>query len=513
MSGTADEGLSIHVVHGDGSARAVLLRELAAEGWRAVGVRSAAQMLDHARFFVYRRDDAEEATASADAPAAILIDWDLPDHGALHLVLQLKKQLGVRTPPLVAFASRWDPPSLRRAIQLGVDGVLPNPVEAAAVRTELKALWTRGETLSRGRLLDRAGPALLNADDGLWRIQPRQRWHAELRDLAETISRHLRRRRGLEAPDPGVDLDLTECLFGPLIERDEVDEAGLGEMMRGKERFASLDAPTRAQLAGLQREAWSTVVDHARLVDLKAKMGDRLLRAGVDLDPREAVQRLPPRPPDGHEPPQEEMRLRLLASLLRHTHPDRQVELFKVFLREGDTRVDSAVALRDILEGEGQTIAVATLRARMGLPPPPVSSQDIERLIRTQRYDAAYFAIAELVPGDPRMITLLRHLDVQMRQDGRSEEVHSVYRRAVHQNPDDLVLLTRFARARLDAGDWRGALEPLLRAERLAPDYREIRALREEAIALRTSQVLESMAAQPPGEVVLPGDVRVGVRT
>ncbi|MCB9539051.1 MAG: hypothetical protein H6704_22715 [Myxococcales bacterium] len=190
------------VVHQDAPTLLAIKRGL--EGGalaEAVGARSPSAALDRLR--------------DGTPPDAVLLFWRLPDHGALQFIWALD-QLGLaRRPFLLAFADQWPEDDLSRAMQLGVDGFFPYPLDAARVVSELGTLRATGQAPSRTRLLHKGADRLLRPNDRLWSsIDVDPDWRARMVSLADVVTG--RASRALDEPDSVVLRALDAALGYPV---------------------------------------------------------------------------------------------------------------------------------------------------------------------------------------------------------------------------------------------------------------------------------------------------------
>ncbi len=164
------------VVHPDAPTLLAIKRGL--EGGalaEAVGARTSSAALDRLR--------------DGAPPDAVLLFWRLPDHGALQFIWGLD-QLGLgRRPFLLAFADQWPEDDLCRAMQLGVDGFFPYPLDGARVLGELSTLRSTGQAPSRTRLLHKGADRLLRPNDRLWSsIDVDPDWRNRMVSLADVVT-------------------------------------------------------------------------------------------------------------------------------------------------------------------------------------------------------------------------------------------------------------------------------------------------------------------------------------
>ena len=89
---------------------------------------------------------------------ALLIDWDEAGKNGVELACAAKEDTEI---PVVVFQKKWDRDDLRRALQLGVDILLPASFSPHDLFTELQTLKETGESTSRKKILEKAGEELL----------------------------------------------------------------------------------------------------------------------------------------------------------------------------------------------------------------------------------------------------------------------------------------------------------------------------------------------------------------
>jgi len=65
--------------------------------------------------------------ARRDIPGLILMDFNLPDIDGRTLILQLKKQLGVNAPPIVALTARTGSVEMKLAMRFGCSAFIGKP--------------------------------------------------------------------------------------------------------------------------------------------------------------------------------------------------------------------------------------------------------------------------------------------------------------------------------------------------------------------------------------------------
>jgi DNA-binding response OmpR family regulator/tetratricopeptide (TPR) repeat protein len=202
----AHENVRLLVVHEDPTMVLFVKRTLEAATWADVtGARAPAQAFDR-------------IAATADPVHVVLLHWSLPEMGALMLMSTLD-DLRERRPKVFAFTTHWTEDELARALQSGVDALLSAPLTLEAVAIEVQSLRSRGEALSRSRLLSLAGPRLMRRDDRLWHIAPDDIWRRRMAELAGRVHS-----RAVEAQgrDGEALLDRLDRLYGRPIGADVV---------------------------------------------------------------------------------------------------------------------------------------------------------------------------------------------------------------------------------------------------------------------------------------------------
>lgn len=116
---------------------------------------------------------------------ALLIDWDEAGKNGVELACAAKENTEI---PVVVFQKKWERDDLRRALQLGVDILLPESFSPHDLFTELQTLKEIGESTSRRRILDKAGEELLQPDPDLWSDQA-ENWRDRMMSLADQLVR------------------------------------------------------------------------------------------------------------------------------------------------------------------------------------------------------------------------------------------------------------------------------------------------------------------------------------
>lgn len=139
-----------------------------------------------------RRSGPAITRLGAERFVAVLLHWSLPGHDALKFLCRLHDEIAEpERPPVLAFAESWRSDDLRRALQLGVDGVLTTPLQPATVRAELAAIDRDGESASVHQLLAHASSVLLRHDPSLWQLELSDEWLERMIALAAVLrARH-----------------------------------------------------------------------------------------------------------------------------------------------------------------------------------------------------------------------------------------------------------------------------------------------------------------------------------
>ena len=90
--------------------------------------------------------------------------------------------------PVVAFQRKWGHDDLKRSLQLGVDILLPANFNPHDLFTELQSLQETGASISRRKILEKAGDDLLQPDPELWNDQ-NDNWRDRMMSLADQLIR------------------------------------------------------------------------------------------------------------------------------------------------------------------------------------------------------------------------------------------------------------------------------------------------------------------------------------
>lgn len=101
---------------------------------------------------------------------AVLVHWGMPDHESMSLAWSLTRAPADQRPYVLAFSGRWTEPDVRRALLLGVDGILYAPINPLQVAREVHALRCQPARTSRQGLVNKFGPRLLLPDPSLWSL-------------------------------------------------------------------------------------------------------------------------------------------------------------------------------------------------------------------------------------------------------------------------------------------------------------------------------------------------------
>jgi len=116
---------------------------------------------------------------------AVLVQWGMPKRGALDFASALAALERHRRPALFAFGSKWPTDDLARALQLGADAVLTEPLNPLAVERELTTFVRSGKSASVARLLRKTGDRLLRPTPELWDFGDDEApWKARMQSLA-----------------------------------------------------------------------------------------------------------------------------------------------------------------------------------------------------------------------------------------------------------------------------------------------------------------------------------------
>lgn len=159
--------VSLLVVHEDPTAILALKRALeaveVAEVVGASGLDGAIDRLD------------------AQPVEAVLLHWALPGGQALRTALRIGERS--QRPRLIAFQARWSRDDLGRALQLGVDALLPSPVHGDALLEALE------RPVGVHAAIQTHGVGLLEGADDLWLTEPSDIWRARMVRLAAAVRR------------------------------------------------------------------------------------------------------------------------------------------------------------------------------------------------------------------------------------------------------------------------------------------------------------------------------------
>lgn len=479
------------IVDSGAAARLTLVRLLEGDGWNAQGMGTIGRVL--------------EALHKGARPRAILLNWDMGDTSII-FAARVRMLLGCQTPAILAFANNWGAQDLRRALQIGVDGLLTGPVQAQHVREELESLDSSGLTKSRARLLIRMGKALLEPvpdlfelrqeakDDDDWRrlvtVHDRKPIAQEMAEFASLIRPWLMEAHGLE--DTGQDFpdEYLAMLYGPFLAvNQDMDGDGLKHLHGEGNLAPTAHDALRKRMDSWSRYDWKRVVDRVRLVPLRAEFKPELENLGLQIDFEQVKREMGEAEATRGLDAEEETRLRVLAAMMRQTEDDQAHEVMLGKFMKAKDELHAAVTLSKRIKKQEQASGIRALRVRMGLPPETVAAKEISVLIDAGHHDAAYFAISEMDAGDPRAIPLLAELDEALRQSGQLDEVEKFYERlAAEAERPSVALMVRHAQLKLEKGQPDLAMDILVKAERIEPGSDEIRMLRDEVLAQMTVQ-------------------------
>ncbi|MFN3201173.1 MAG: tetratricopeptide repeat protein [Bradymonadia bacterium] len=182
-----DRAPRLLVVHEDATELLSLARVCSEHGFDVINART----VDQAK---------SKLEAEGDSFEVLLMHWQLPRAGAMHLTLTAH-ELGQSAPRFVmVFCGSWQRQDLRKGLQLGIDAFLTNPISPETLDTELSMLHSTGSSLTRSRILEDAGTAGLTYDPRLWAGELTRREDEALahhaQDQLERLA--LRRRQRLE---------------------------------------------------------------------------------------------------------------------------------------------------------------------------------------------------------------------------------------------------------------------------------------------------------------------------
>lgn len=262
----------IAVVHDDPRATLSLKRALEAEsGVEVLGARGS---------------DAALRRVDNDNLAALLLHWPLPDGDAFDLLWRLADR--PEHPPVIAFGRPWDLDDVRRLLQLGVAGILDEPLRTEDLARDLEALRDGYTAYSAATLVELHGLWLLEPDESLWVHEALGTWQSQMAGLAKQFRRRwlgtldqradaLAQRLEAATDDP-LTTSTLKALLGVIEEGEDqleamahlyrLDARVLRRLLRRAARFAeSLGGP--AELATTTRH----LVERLRVREQRTRSG------------------------------------------------------------------------------------------------------------------------------------------------------------------------------------------------------------------------------------------------
>jgi two-component system, chemotaxis family, chemotaxis protein CheY len=99
----------------------------------------ARQMLEQMNFEVLEAENGLEAIdrCKSDAPDVVLLDWQMPIHGAMDFLALLRKQTSGPRPQVIYCITENDPVDISRAFAAGADNYLMKPYNRQMLKTKL----------------------------------------------------------------------------------------------------------------------------------------------------------------------------------------------------------------------------------------------------------------------------------------------------------------------------------------------------------------------------------------
>lgn len=163
------------VVHEEPTMVLMLRRTLeAASRWDLTGARSGAAAV-------------ERLVAEPGRYQGLLLNWTLPDLGALVTLIGIFERNVAPRPWVLGLHGHWGEDELARGMQAGVDGFVTSPLTPEALAAEVDGLQTYGETPTRTRLATLAGNRLQREDEKLWSCFEDPMWRVRMTRLARNL--------------------------------------------------------------------------------------------------------------------------------------------------------------------------------------------------------------------------------------------------------------------------------------------------------------------------------------
>ncbi len=91
------------------------------------------------------RDALDKLVESDEAPAAVVVDWNMPVMDGVEFAKEFRKHDKFKTTPLLMISSESDPRRVASALLAGIDEYLFKPVDSEMIRERLDMLGLRVE--------------------------------------------------------------------------------------------------------------------------------------------------------------------------------------------------------------------------------------------------------------------------------------------------------------------------------------------------------------------------------
>ncbi|MEM9563897.1 MAG: response regulator [Actinomycetota bacterium] len=86
------------------------------------------------------RDALDKLIENEEAPAAVVVDWNMPVMDGVEFAREFRKQDKFKTTPLLMISSESDPRRVASALLAGIDEYLFKPVDSEMIRERLGML-------------------------------------------------------------------------------------------------------------------------------------------------------------------------------------------------------------------------------------------------------------------------------------------------------------------------------------------------------------------------------------
>ncbi len=86
------------------------------------------------------QDALDKLVEAEDAPAAVVVDWNMPVMDGVEFAREFRKQEKFKTTPLLMISSESDPRRVASALLAGIDEYLFKPVDSEMIRERLGML-------------------------------------------------------------------------------------------------------------------------------------------------------------------------------------------------------------------------------------------------------------------------------------------------------------------------------------------------------------------------------------